>query len=207
MRRRASSRPSLWGRSTSIGRCMAETCGGRRSALFKPTRVYIGMRRLIALLCLLADRPPLAPAQRRQPPAAVQPGRRLHHRRARTSPAIAPGSRAPLAAGLCQAFNDYLATYGVGGVAPTWQLLRTATSGRNAAASRSKFRRPPPGPTSSQTLRYIGDYVVPRIGPVEPVSVYRNPALNVCAGGAPESTHRIMGAVDMVPLRPITARR
>ena len=54
------------------------------------------------------------------------------------------------------------------------------------------------------TLRYIGDHVVTRIGPVEPVSVYRNPALNVCAGGALTSTHREMGAVDVVPLRPIS---
>ena len=42
------------------------------------------------------------------------------------------------------------------------------------------------------------------VGPVEVVSVYRNPGLNACAGGAPESTHKLMGAVDMVPLNPIT---
>jgi hypothetical protein len=54
-----------------------------------------------------------------------------------------------------------------------------------------------------QTLRYIHDYVVPAVGPVEPVSVYRNPVLNVCAGGAPESAHKLDSAVDLVPLRPI----
>jgi hypothetical protein len=54
-----------------------------------------------------------------------------------------------------------------------------------------------------QTLRYIHDYVVPAIGPVEPVSAYRNPTLNVCAGGAPESAHKLDSAVDLVPLRPI----
>ena len=53
-----------------------------------------------------------------------------------------------------------------------------------------------------QTLRYIRDYVIPAVGPVEPVSVYRNPALNVCAGGAPESAHKLDSAIDMVPLRP-----
>jgi len=58
-------------------------------------------------------------------------------------------------------------------------------------------------PHMVQTLRYIHDYVVPAVGPVEPVSVYRNPALNVCAGGAPESAHKLDSAVDMVPLRPI----
>ncbi|MFL6843109.1 MAG: hypothetical protein ACJ8D2_11805, partial [Sphingomicrobium sp.] len=54
-----------------------------------------------------------------------------------------------------------------------------------------------------QTLRYIHDYVVPAIGPVEAVSVYRNPVLNQCAGGAPESAHKLDSAIDMVPLQPI----
>jgi hypothetical protein len=54
-----------------------------------------------------------------------------------------------------------------------------------------------------QTLRYIRDYVIPAVGPVEPVSAYRNPSLNVCAGGAPESAHKLDSAIDMVPLRPI----
>jgi len=45
--------------------------------------------------------------------------------------------------------------------------------------------------------------VVPAVGPVEPVSVYRNPALNACAGGAPESAHKLDSAVDLVPLKPI----
>ena len=59
-------------------------------------------------------------------------------------------------------------------------------------------------PNIVAALRYVGTYVMPRIGPVEVVSVYRNAGLNACAGGAPESTHRYMGAVDMVPLRPIS---
>jgi hypothetical protein len=42
------------------------------------------------------------------------------------------------------------------------------------------------------------------VGPVEPVSGYRNPSLNQCAGGAPESAHKHYSAIDMVPLRPIT---
>jgi hypothetical protein len=54
-----------------------------------------------------------------------------------------------------------------------------------------------------QTLRYVRDYVIPAVGPVEPVSVYRNPSLNVCAGGAPASAHMLYSAVDLVPLKPI----
>ena len=33
-----------------------------------------------------------------------------------------------------RAFNDYLVKYGVGGVAPTWQLLRTATDWQKCGA-------------------------------------------------------------------------
>ena len=33
---------------------------------------------------------------------------------------------------------------------------------------------------------------------------YRNPSLNQCAGGAPESAHKHYSAIDLVPLRPIT---
>jgi Peptidase M15 len=102
-----------------------------------------------------------------------------------------------------KSFNDYLAAAGVAGIVPTWQLLRTATAWKNCGAQ--PFEVPPTDqwPHMVQTLRYIRDYVIPAVGPVEPVSAYRNPALNVCAGGAPESAHRLDSAVDLVPLKPI----
>jgi hypothetical protein len=110
---------------------------------------------------------------------------------------------APWRAAQVKAFNDYLVSNQVGGVLPTWQLLRTATSWKDCG--QQPFEVPPADewPHMVQTLRYIHDYVVPAVGPVEPVSVYRNPALNVCAGGAPESAHKLDSAIDMVPLRPI----
>jgi hypothetical protein len=110
---------------------------------------------------------------------------------------------APDRASQVKAFNDYLVANEVGGILPTWQLLRTATSWKDCG--QQPFEVPPveEWPHMVQTLRYIHDYVVPSIGPVEPVSVYRNPALNVCAGGAPESAHKLDSAVDLVPLRPI----
>jgi len=111
---------------------------------------------------------------------------------------------APWRAAQVKAFNDYLNTSHVGGVLPTWQLLRTATSWRDCGGQ--PFEIPPAEewPHIVQTLRYINDYVVPAVGPVEPVSAYRNPTLNQCAGGAPESAHKHYSAIDMVPLRPIT---
>jgi hypothetical protein len=103
-----------------------------------------------------------------------------------------------------KAFNTYLVNYGVGGVAPTWQLLRTATDWRKCGAQ--PFEVPPTAawPNIVAALRYVGAFVEPQIGPVEVVSVYRNAGLNACAGGARESTHKEMGAVDMVPLRPVS---
>jgi hypothetical protein len=110
---------------------------------------------------------------------------------------------APWRAAQVRSFNDYLASNQVGGIFPTWQLLRTATSWQECGGQ--PFEVPPAEewPHMVQTLRYVHDYVVPAIGPVEAVSVYRNPALNKCAGGAPESAHKLDSAIDMVPLRPI----
>ena len=111
---------------------------------------------------------------------------------------------APWRAGQVKSFNDYLASAGVAGIVPTWQLLRTATAWKDCGAQ--PFEVPPTSewPHMVQTLRYVRDYVIPAVGPVEPVSVYRNPTLNVCAGGAPESAHKLDSAVDLVPLKPTT---
>ncbi len=120
-----------------------------------------------------------------------------------------PGYRAwvtsdPYRSMYVRAFNDYLTFNGVGGVAPTWQLLRTATDWQRC--NNQPFEVPPTTawPNIVAALRFIGAFIEPAIGPVEPVSVYRNPYLNVCAGGAKTSTHLTAGGVDMVPLRPIT---
>jgi hypothetical protein len=111
---------------------------------------------------------------------------------------------APWRAGQVRQFNDYLATYQVAGIVPTWQLFRTATAWKDCGDE--PFEIPPTSewPNLVQTLRYIHDYVIPAVGPVEPVSGYRNPHLNKCAGGAPDSAHKHYSAIDLVPLRPIT---
>ena len=111
---------------------------------------------------------------------------------------------APWRAAQVKSFNDYLASAQVSGILPTWQLLRTATSWQDCGDQ--PFEVPPADewPHMVQTLRYVRDYVIPAVGPVEAVSVYRNPHLNKCAGGAPESAHKLDSAIDMVPLRPTT---
>src|SRR4051794_33187428 len=110
----------------------------------------------------------------------------------------------PSRAGQVKAFNDYLATYQVAGIVPTWQLLRTATAWEKCGAQPFEIAPTSEWPNIVQTLRYVRDYVVPAVGPVEPVSAYRNPVLNQCAGGAPESAHKHFSAVDLVPLRQVT---
>ena len=92
---------------------------------------------------------------------------------------------APWRAGQVKMLNDYLDSAQVSGILPTWQLLRTATSWQECGGQ--PFEVPPTTewPHMIQTLRYVRDYVIPAVGPVEAVSVYRNPVLNKCAGGAP----------------------
>jgi hypothetical protein len=161
------------------------------------------MRCAIVSLLLLAS---TAPAQIAPPvdPPGWQPNAAYV-----TTGQDEPGYRswylaAPWRATYVKSFNDYLTAYGVSGIVPTWQLLRTASDWQKCGAD--PFEVPPPAewPNIVQTLRYIRDQVIPAIGPVEPVSVYRNPVLNICAKGAPESAHRYLQAVDLVPLRPIT---
>ena len=103
-----------------------------------------------------------------------------------------------------RSLNAYLTAYQVGGVVPTWQLLRTASDWQKCGEN--AFEVPPPEywPNLVQALRFIHEQVVPAVGPVEVVSGFRNPTLNRCAGGAQESAHRYYQAVDMVPLRPTT---
>ncbi|HZU52115.1 MAG TPA: hypothetical protein VE968_09600 [Sphingomicrobium sp.] len=169
------------------------------------------MRSLVATLLIVAapvaaQTPPAGPPS----PAALPPASSWDPAAQYiTSGQDEPGYRAwylavPARAQQVKAFNDYLASAEVAGILPTWQLLRTASSWKDCNSQ--PFEVPPADewPHMVQTLRYIRDYVIPAIGPVEPVSAYRNPALNVCAGGAPESAHKLDSAVDLVPLRPIT---
>ena len=167
-----------------------------RPLLFNPTRVLMGLMMRFLLLLMLIAAPARAqffnPAANYVTAGQDEPGYGAWVRASPWRPIYV------------KSFNDYLTFHGVGGVAPTWQLLRTATDWRRC--NNQPFEVPPTTawPNIVAALRFIGAYIEPAIGPVEPVSVYRNPFLNVCAGGARTSTHLTAGAVDMVPLRPIT---
>ena len=164
-----------------------------------------GMTAALAMVAAQAGQPAAVPAQ----PAIPAPAPAIWNPTAEyiTAGQDEPGYRSwylamPARALQLRAFNSYLQTWEVAGIVPTWQLLRTATSWQRCAGQ--PFEVPPSSqwPHIVQTLRYVRDYVVPAVGPVEPVSAYRNPSLNLCAGGAPESAHRHYSAIDLVPLRP-----
>ena len=167
---------------------------------------------LLPLLLATAIQPlPVEPPQPSPPPPPVIDAS------GRWNPAIGyvaagqdePGYRAWYLAvagrpALVRSFNNYLVTYGVGGVVPTWQLLRTASDWQKCGAE--PYSVPPAGlwPNIVQTLRFVREQVIPRLGPVEAISSYRDPLLNQCAKGAPTSAHLDFAAIDFVPLKPIT---
>nr|WP_254447826.1 D-Ala-D-Ala carboxypeptidase family metallohydrolase [Sphingomonas sp. ID1715] len=105
-----------------------------------------------------------------------------------------------------RAFEAFLRRFGVAGVLPTQQILRTASAWRTCG---TPFEVPPPGTWGRivPSLRFIRDQVRPRVGPVEAVSGYRNPRLNHCAAGAPQSAHLGFWGVDLVPTTRITRRQ
>jgi hypothetical protein len=113
-----------------------------------------------------------------------------------------PGNR-----GQILSFEAWQQAAGVDHVLPSWQLVRTASMWRECNGQ--PFEVPPfrLWPGMVRTLRFIRDHVVPAVGPVEAVSGYRNPALNVCARGSERSAHLDFFALDMIPLRPTTRRQ
>ena len=112
-----------------------------------------------------------------------------------------PGRR-----GQVLSFEAWQDAAGVEGVIPSWQLIRTASMWRECNGP--PFEVPPfqLWPGMVKTLRYIRDHVRHAVGPVEAVSGYRNPALNVCARGSERSAHLDFFAIDLVPVQALERR-
>lgn len=137
------------------------------------------MRSVLALTAIAVAAPALA-----QPPPSARDYRAWLSK---------PGQRARV-----QSFESHLRRFGVLGVLPTQQLLRTASAWRSCGAG---FEVPPIEAWARivPTLRLIRDQVRPRVGAVEAVSGYRNPRLNRCSGGAARSAHVGYWGLDLVP--------
>ena len=113
------------------------------------------------------------------------------------------GHRAELAA-----FRERLAADGVEGVVPLWQLLRTGSEWRQCGSDPFAIAPRDTWDHIAKTLKFVREQVEPAIGDVEPLSGYRDAALNACAGGAPGSAHRHFFALDLVPVdRSVTRER
>lgn len=84
---------------------------------------------------------------------------------------------------------------------PTWQILRTASMWRVCNGPPFEVPARKLWPKLAATLRFVRDHVRPALGPLQAVSAYRNPELNVCAGGAANSAHRDFSALDLVPAK------
>lgn len=109
----------------------------------------------------------------------------------------------PAARATVLGFEAWQDAAGVRGVLPTWQMMRTASMWRECGGP--PFEVPPPShwPDMVRTLAFIRDHVKPVLGEVEAASGYRNPALNLCARGAPTSAHVDFFAIDLIPVVPV----
>lgn len=131
-------------------------------------------------------------------------------------PEITPGqSRADFAAWLARSpanrdalaeFQRHLDANGVGDVVPVWQLVRTSSSFRECGAAGFEVAPRDKWDNIVKTLQFVKRDVIPAVGPVQPVSGYRNPDLNRCSNGAPASAHRHFFALDLVPVSASVSR-
>ncbi|HEX8641166.1 MAG TPA: hypothetical protein VF704_08415 [Allosphingosinicella sp.] len=132
------------------------------------------------------------------------------HAHGSDSPSLAPGqSKADYYAWLARspehraevvAFRQRLARERVDTVVPVWQLIRTSSSWRECAAAPFEVAPADKWENIVETLRFVRDRVVPRVGQVEALSAYRNETLNACSAGAPKSAHRMFFALDLTPV-------
>lgn len=95
-------------------------------------------------------------------------------------------------------FRGYLVEQGLADVVEPWQLMRIDTFYASRCET-DPFLIPPENlwPNVLPALRLVRDEVKPAVGPVEVLSSYRTPELNVCAGGASRSNHLDFSAVDL----------
>lgn len=123
--------------------------------------------------------------------------------------ALAPGqgladyhawlARSPANREAAREFRDYLAAQDLDEVIPTWQLVRTSSSWRQCGAGPFEVAPREKWANMTTTLKFVRDEVVPAVGQVEALSVYRNEGLNRCSNGAPASAHRLFFALDLTP--------
>jgi hypothetical protein len=96
-------------------------------------------------------------------------------------------------------FEAYLNRHGAGDVVPAWQLTRVDGSVADYCAG-GPFAIPPEHlwDNAVPVLRFVRARVVPAVGRVEAVSVYRDPRANRCSRGASRSKHLSFAGIDFI---------
>lgn len=102
-----------------------------------------------------------------------------------------------------QDLDKFLKSKNVDGILPMDELLRSDVRWKKCKSE--PFNIPPKNEWTNivSTLRVVRDQIVPLVGPVEGLSVYREPKINNCIGGASNSFHMRFFAIDMHPKRTI----
>ena len=99
-----------------------------------------------------------------------------------------------------EALKVYLKTHDADGVIPMEQLLRSDVRWKKCQSEPYSSPSKDQWPHIILTLHLLRDKILPLIGPVEAQSVFRNPTINHCIGGAKNSYHMQFFAIDMKPL-------
>jgi hypothetical protein len=99
-----------------------------------------------------------------------------------------------------RAFEDFLTSQSVAGVFPTYEILRSESFWAECGGQPFVLAARAQWPHVVGTLRFIRDQVVPKTGPLQIVSGYRDLALNKCSGGSSASSHVAFWALDLEPV-------
>ena len=99
------------------------------------------------------------------------------------------------------AFDAYISGQGYADLLPPWTLLRANVS-RSERCRAEPFMLPPRRLWGNilPALRLVREQAIPAVGRVEVASAFRDPALNICSGGARGSRHLSFSALDLLPL-------
>ncbi|MFC4291597.1 hypothetical protein ACFOWX_04120 [Sphingorhabdus arenilitoris] len=98
------------------------------------------------------------------------------------------------------ALENYFAERDVAHILPIAELLRSDVRWKKCGAD--PFSVPPRKywPNMVATLKLVQREIIPILGPVEAVSVFREPSINTCIKGASKSFHLRFFAIDMQPV-------
>jgi uncharacterized protein YcbK (DUF882 family) len=103
--------------------------------------------------------------------------------------------------------KNYLTKHGVANVFPSEQLLSSDVRWQLCMADQFSVPSEKDWPHIINTLRIIQNEVIPLVGKVDALSVYRSPKINRCILGASASFHLSFHAIDMQTRKQISREK